>query len=122
MPIRKMLDVSTAHITSADAKLLGEYSSKGNSPGKALIAYPFEYGWTVSTSGLLDGAADRRGKIADMRREGFSEHFINLMKHAADKGAVLVRLDADAEYEPGLPTFDWEHGDEMSSEATSPAP
>lgn len=93
MPIRSMLDLSTAHITAADAKLLGEYSSQGNHSGKALIAYPYEYGWTVSTSGMLDGVADRRAKIADMRREGFSEHFIRVMKLAADRGAVLVRLE-----------------------------
>lgn len=121
MPMLSMLDLSTAHITSSDAKLLGEYRSEGNSD-KALIAYPFEYGWTVSTSGLNDGVADRRGKIADMRSEGFSEHFINLMKHAADRGAVLVRLDGGADYEPGLPTFDWDNGDEMSSGVASPAP
>jgi hypothetical protein len=40
-------------------------------------------------------------------RNGFSDHFINVLTHAADQGAVAVRFDRDAEYEPGLPSFDW---------------
>lgn len=122
MPIMKMLDLSTAHITSKDADLLRTYRADENGPDKALTAYPYEYGWTVSTSGMLDGGADREEKIAAMRAEGFSDHFVNMMTHAADLDVAMVRLDRDAECEPGLPTFDWSAGDEMTPADPAPKP
>jgi hypothetical protein len=117
MPLQKMLDLSTGHITSKDAELLRRYKSEGNDSAMALTCYPFAYGWTVSTSGLLDPLAGRAERLDEMRKEGYSEHFIAVMTHAADLGATLVRLDCDAEYEPGLPRFDWENGDDMTLDA-----
>jgi hypothetical protein len=122
MPMQKLLDLSTAHITSKDARLLEAYRADRKPSGKALVAYPFEYGWTVSTTGMLDGAADRADRLTAIRNEGFSEHFIRVLNHAADQDAVLVRFDADADFEPDLPRFDWENGDEMIVDAASPAP
>lgn len=123
MPILKFLDLSTAHITSKDAKLLKKYTAaEGHPPGSALIAYPYEYGWTVSTSGMLNDKADREECLAGMREEGFSEHFVNMMVYAADNETQMVRLDRDGDCEPGLPTFDWEKGDEMTPAEEPAAP
>ncbi|MGY3582356.1 hypothetical protein ACVIGB_000720 [Bradyrhizobium sp. USDA 4341] len=122
MPMQKLLDLSTGHMTSKDVKLLEAYRADRRPSDMALIAYPYEYGWTVSTSGLLDGATERADRIAAIHKEGFSEHFIKVLTHAADHDAVLVRFDADAEFEPGLPRFDWENGDEMIMDFASPAP
>lgn len=105
MPIQTILDLSTGHLPHKDRALLSRYQT-ANSPGMALIAYPYEYGWTVSTSGMLDGATDRADRIDAMRREGFSEYFVAIMIKAADRGVVMVRLDADAEYEPDLASFE----------------
>ena len=111
MPIQKLLDLSTGHLSRKDIELLKDYKTGGNSSDKALIAYPFECGWTVSTSGMLDSAEGRFERIDEMRLEGFSEYFVAVMAHAAELGAVIVRFDRDAEYEPGLARFE-DGGDE----------
>lgn len=113
MPLEKLLDLSTAHMTANDDKLLHAYDCSPRSRG-AMICYPIEGGFTISTSCMRIGPADRREAIKAIRKEGFSEAFINVLKHAADQDAVLVRFDRDAGYEPGLPCFNWETGDEMS--------
>lgn len=105
MPIQTILDLSTGHLPKKDRDLLSRYQTP-NSSKMALIAYPYEYGCTVSTSGMLDSAADRADRIDAMRREGFSEYFVAIMVKAAENGAVMVRFDADAEYEPDLACFE----------------
>jgi hypothetical protein len=119
MPIQKLLDLSTGHLSRKDIELLKDYKAEDNSSDKALIAYPFAYGWTVSTSGMLN-SEDRFERIDEMRQEGFSEYFVAVMVHAAELGAVIVRFDRDAEYEPGLARFE-DGADEPVAEA-SPAP
>lgn len=126
MPILTFLDISTCHITSKDAEVLRRIRP-GNGTHLApprLIVQPYEYGWTISTSGMLDGDEDRAERLAAMIDEGFSEHFIKMMLYAADNGTQMVRLDCDAGLEPGLPTFDWEKNDEMTpaEEVASPMP
>ena len=105
MPIEKILDLGTCHLTATDARLLGEYDVE-RPPSLTLIAYPYEYGWTVSTSGLSDPdmAPDfEKGAHA----EGFSETFLAILRSAAGMGAVMVRFDRDGDEEPGFPIFEW---------------
>jgi hypothetical protein len=121
MPFQKILDLSTAHMTSKDNKILQNYM---DSPAaiRSLIAYSYEYGWTISTSLMLNGAVDRDEHLAKVRKEGFSEAFIKILTHAADNGAVLVRLDRDGDLEPGLPSFDWDNDDEIVEPEAAAAP
>jgi hypothetical protein len=108
MPIRTFLDTSTAHITWADAELLVRHIESADvMQGVVLIAEAGQYGWTVSTAGMLDDAAERQDRMDAIRAAGFSDHFADLIAYAADKGAQMIRLDRDAECEPDLPTFEW---------------
>lgn len=122
MPFQQILDLSTVHIKPSDGKLLERYPADERPSGAALIAYPYEYGWTVSTSGLNETDA-RDGFVEGIRREGFSEAFVELVKFAHDNDCTLVRLDRDGDFHPGLPAFDWDTGEEMENEANSaPSP
>lgn len=118
MPIQQILDISPGHITSADDKRLRTTEFRSEAAALSIIRY--HGGWMISTAGLLDGAADREERLAEFSKLGFSCHFADLMRHAADKGVVLVRLDRDADREPGLPFFDWENGDEPLPEEPAP--
>jgi hypothetical protein len=117
MPVRTFLDTSTAHLTWEDTQLLQRHIEDGDVMASGgLIAHAAQYGWTVSTSGMLEGSAERAERLEAIRVAGFSEHFIGLLDHAANQGVQMVRLDRDAECEPELPTFDWENDN-----ATCPA-
>jgi hypothetical protein len=108
VPIQTILDLSTAHMTYNDSLLLGTYKATGDQPDDAsLVAYPYEYGWTVST-GPLNDQDDADNVRAAMLAEGFSEHFVAVLDKAMAANCVLVRFDRDAMREPGLPTFNWE--------------
>jgi hypothetical protein len=122
MPMQKLLDLSSGNIPSSDAKLLQTFRDGRRDFRVPLIVYRYEYGWTVSTAGLLNTAAERADRLTAMSKAGFSEHFIKVMSLAADQDAVLVRFDADAAFEPGLPRFDWENDDEMTLDTSPPAP
>lgn len=115
MPVQTFLDLSTAHITSKDAALLTKHVTEGRPEDSMMFVYACgDYGWTVSTAGMLDTPFEREMRLAAMRDIGYSDHFVAMMTHAADLGVQMVRLDCDAELEPGLPTFDWENSDEMT--------
>lgn len=130
MPIFKALELVTAHMKSTDAALLDRYKvlqaadlseddlagglepGRIRPPGGNLIVDPIgDYGWTIDL-GVLQSKED--GEKADfvqaLMEEGFSEEFVNALEYAAAMDVAAVRFDRDiADYEPGLPVFDWEN-------------
>ena len=114
MPILKMLHLNTGHLTLKDVKQLMSYQADHCPPSKALTAYPYEFGWTVSTVGLNGSEVERFEKIDAMRREGFSEYFVNVMLYGSKADACMVRFDRDAPFEPELPKIDWNNDLEIT--------
>lgn len=88
MELNKILSMSTGHITENDAKLLE--SEQGFTVGK------YEEGFFIFTN------------VFEMRKqEGYSEEFYNLVLLAKELDCRFMNIDRDADYIPGLPTFEW---------------
>jgi len=85
-------DVSTAHITRQDSRILAEYS-QGNEAG--LIVHRYEEGFFIPV--LEERLTDAR----------LSQDFIRLYRMAQENGISMLRLDRDAEIVEGLPVHEW---------------
>jgi hypothetical protein len=107
MPIQKLLDLSTGHMTLADSKILDDYMNR-NPLDSSLTIYPYEYGYMVSTSSLADEPANHEPE-SRLKSEGFSDAFLAVMQHGLASECAMVRFDIDGEYEPDFPIFDWEN-------------
>jgi len=92
MPVKKYLDLSTAHIPNEDREILD--GKKG-----AWIVTPHRYGWWVYVP--LDSSANPT-------TAGFSPAFCSLIGVAIDNGCRWINFDQDASIDPKLPVFDWE--------------
>jgi hypothetical protein len=89
-----LMDCSTIHVTQHDMALLGPMLV-----AESVIAYPNDYGAFVY---VLNGEE----KL--WRRDGFSEHFCNVMRLAREKGATWVKFDADGFIHPDIKRLDKE--------------
>jgi len=92
--IDKILNASTGHITEEDVQLLEKEShfSVGN----------FEYGFFLFTQ-----TAKHNPAFDVSYSYEYSKAFQELVALAERLGCRYICLDRDAEYIPGLPTFDW---------------
>jgi hypothetical protein len=96
LPTLKYVDLSTAHITGEDAKLLGDPDVRD---AAGLAVYENEYGFFIPVPPV--------GDYFTGRADGFSEEFCNLVQFCQEQDIELIRLDRDAQVVVGLPTFDW---------------
>jgi hypothetical protein len=98
-----MADISTRHITRADADVLEDPSTPGHlaaldqingdgSPGMILHVAP---------------KADQGERVEAYRARGLSEAFIALMSELSRQGIPYVRFDRDGEDVDGSPAFEW---------------
>ena len=94
MPTMQLLDVPAGTVSEADENLLLNYPAKDRPYGMALIAYPHGSGFTVSTSQMKTGKVDGDTEdfLATVRKEGFSEGFVYLLRRATDLDADLIRI------------------------------
>jgi hypothetical protein len=97
--VGKYLDVSTAHITTADAKLLDLCG--GANP---FVVYKYPEGYFVHVS-IEDKYFHQT--IAEARKAGYSKAFIAIMRWAWSKSCWFVRLDCDGFTYSDLPTYEW---------------
>jgi len=95
LPKYKVADISTAHITKEDARLLHEMNSCGEAPSYYELD---EYGWLVNVD-----PAD----WAPMKELGYSNTFVALLMRAKMEGCSYLRLDRDGPVVDELPSFDW---------------
>ena len=108
--VRKILDLSTAHITNDDSAILDSYADSGADritkyPSQALVVYPHaEYGYLVSCS---QSGCELRDTLQNMSVAGFSKEFIAIFEAAATQGMAYILLDRDAPQCEELPVFDW---------------
>lgn len=94
LPTQTYADVSTAHITEADAKELQEAVS--NASHSTLIVYELaENGWLVYA-----------GPMSQFD-ENLSTEFRQLLGAVKDQGCTFLRLDRDGPVLDNLPKFDW---------------
>ena len=86
-------DVSTAHITADDAKLL--------EADLGPVHYTYEEGFFIPVPDEIEQA------LADMEEQGFSADAIALLRKASETGIDLLRLDRDADTYIELPSLEW---------------
>lgn len=103
--IMKLLDVSTTHITPADALEL-DLMSVTKDP--ELVVYTklgpeTRYGWFVP---LCDGE-----QIKSARSAGMSDLFVEILLSAQELGCNWVQFDRDGTVYDGLPRGDWKGPD-----------
>jgi hypothetical protein len=97
MAIEKYLDLSTAHLTDEDRKILeGPYPFGDYGPRLAV----HEYGWICYL-----GEDGQFGEDAD--QAGMSQHFVNIVRYAIGHGCSLINFDQDGPEIEELPTFEW---------------
>jgi hypothetical protein len=95
MAIYNFMDISTGHLTDGDVELLNQEDLPFN-------VMTYEYGWIVSTTSLMSvESADE--SIKEMSAAGLSKEFIEAARTAGQRGCWLLRFDADADLEEGLP-------------------
>lgn len=93
LPTQTYADISTAHITEADAKALKEMVEHWN---PALIVYELaEYGWLIYVSQF------------PLLNANISPELQHLLEAARAQGCTFLRLDRDGPVIDGLPTFEW---------------
>ena len=86
-------DVSTAHITADDAKLL--------EADLGPVHYTYEEGFFIPVPDEIEQA------LADIEEQGFSADAIALLRKASENSIDLLRLDRDADTYIELPSHGW---------------
>jgi hypothetical protein len=96
---KRMIDLSTAHITNRDIRLFGVIGSMRPR------AVAHEYGLIVFVCSDEEHVAEC---VDNMRQVGASDAFINIYKMATRTGGdcMLINFDQDGDLIEGLPTFD----------------
>lgn len=97
--MKKMLDLSTEHMTPGDWDLLSEMAADDAEP---LTVVDYEYGYVVSVCGSEFFERVVAGKLEE---KGLSHAFVDLMRYASRNGATVIQFDRDAEHLPGFPVF-----------------
>jgi hypothetical protein len=95
--IRKVLDISTGHITFQDNEILGGDNT-------VIACEPVEAGFFV----YLGTGSEALEHIQDVNEAGnMSPAFINILRWAVMVGCDIIKIDRDGELYEGLPTFEW---------------
>jgi hypothetical protein len=94
----KSLDISTGHLTKAEADLLDE-AAKGESENP-VTAYKYEYGHFV----YVPDENDDHLAIAEY---GYSPQFLAILRRARELGCKYVQYDCDGIQYDDLETYSW---------------
>lgn len=95
LEIRKLLVLSTSHVTKATADLLNSTDAATEWPG---CGGPYgEYGWMFYCSEENNGEGDRH----------IPDELFAVMQFARANGCDNVLLDRDSDPVDGLPTWEW---------------
>ena len=86
-------DVSTAHITANDAKLL--------EADLGPVHYTYAEGFIIPVPDEIEQA------LADMEEQGFSAAAIALLRKVSENSIDLLRRDRDADTYTELPSHEW---------------
>ena len=101
----QVADLSTKYITKEDGLLIGEKDAPGH-VGSVDPAVPSE-GSPGDFFAVQSDDEVFRKQLADLKKFGFSEHFLHIFETLHAQGIPYVRLDGDGGEADGLPFFDW---------------
>ena len=93
----KFMELSTAHFTKNDAKLLIR--------GEAVVRLDRDEGCFLHVPNEEHGELAER--LEAMRKAGYSSEIFNLVYMARTYGCDWILFDGDIDPTPGLPTFEW---------------
>lgn len=101
--VRLVLDLSTAHITESDSRLLSVEAAFNDVPSLRVV--PFEYGFYLTIiSDLKEFLADDKSAL---REAGLSDAFIKILEKAAAHEINFIILDRDGGCDDELEVFEW---------------
>lgn len=92
--------LSTAHMTPQDDKLLTNQGVKFF----GLVVRNVDPGWLFT---LNEPGDELDEALAQMRKHGLSSQLVALVQIIACEGYTHLRLDPDANEDPGFPTHTW---------------
>lgn len=102
--VKKMLDLSTAHMSPQDMELVERYAGAGRVVSLPRL-YPHTYGaflFTCSDPYSVECA------VKALREAGFSEAFIRIYEMGCSDGEIVaINFDGDADQFEGLEVFEW---------------
>ena len=101
----KVADLSTKYITKEDGQLIGEKDAPGHIGSVDLVVpsdgSPGDF-FAVQSDDLVF-----KEQMEDLKKFGFSEHFLHIFEQLHAQGIPYVRFDGDGGEADGLPFFDW---------------
>lgn len=100
MGVQRFLDASTGYITYEDSLAL----SRGPASFPTRVI-PHEYGWWINVPCLE--FLEEEGKFQELKKDGFSDAFICLIKLASKSGCWWINLDCDGGEVDGLEQNKW---------------
>ena len=103
-------ELSTAHITEEDAKLLAvdADTSLAAAEGRAVVNGPLGLAGVVNTgTGFILPVPYTNDVIGRMKDFGYSGELLAILEMAQDEVCRRVEFDRDVEPVDHLPTFDW---------------
>jgi len=103
--VYQIADVSTKHITKEGGSLIGRLAA----PGHIACVDPedAQSGSPGDIFAVLQGSADHRRQIADLREFGFSRAFLRIFQALYRRRVLYVRFDPGSADAGGLREFDW---------------
>ena len=103
--VQKYLDISTAHITEEDTKILTNKETQDDHM-LPIIIHEYDEGYFINVS--IDSLEHEKDKyVVSLTKIGFSEAFINIMLKACSLNCYWVRFDGDTPKCNDLPEFEW---------------
>jgi len=99
MGVEKFLDASTGHITYEDSNKLLNFPEVF--PSRVIV---HEYGWLIN---VMEGNLLEDEMIKPMRKDGYSESFISLIRKASEHNCWWINLDCDGGYVEDLRSHEW---------------
>jgi hypothetical protein len=105
--IKRLIDLSTSHMTAKDATLCDELDIFGSSPEENLPRIiEHNYGYIIF---VTSDPETMQTYLDGLRQAGFSEAFVDIYHRAAtsENTIMMINFDRDAAPIDELPSFDW---------------
>ncbi len=98
MPVFQYLDLSTAHMTEADSRILETAAEIG------VRVILHDYGWWIH---VPEAGSEAEEADTEMKAAGMSDAFRAVIDSARYRGCRWVNFDQDADEDDDLPVSEW---------------
>lgn len=105
LPMSTYVDLSTGHLTRADARLLEDEAADRAARPPVLVVYSYTEGFWVYVPSTADQLREYLDRAADDGR--YSTVLLDLIRLAHEQHARFIRFDSDGPVVPKLPTHEW---------------